>query len=178
MKAETDVVGYWIPYFTYFLGRAFRHGGWYPAHQLRLFNRQDVKFNTRKVHEGYLVKDKPARFGMPGTKTLLNHIHHYTYDNLEIYFEKFNRYTTFDAEEMARTGKDKLSGKKIRLNPNNFLSVLWFLSFRPKLWFLKRYLRKLGFLDGIHGLIYAILGTMNEFVGRVKYWHIIKKGKS
>ena len=49
--------GYRVPRLSYYMGRAIKHGGWYPDLQLRLFDRRKGKWNGRVVHESVQMSE-------------------------------------------------------------------------------------------------------------------------
>jgi glycosyltransferase involved in cell wall biosynthesis len=133
---KTDQAGYRMPRLTLFLGRWIRHGGWYPDRVLRLYCRGCGRFTESSVHEALEVE------GSIGT--LQHDLLHYSYPTLEVYFEKFNRYTSLAAEEALRRGM-RGSLRKIIFN--------------PVAKFFKQYIFRAGFLDGLEGLLLAILSA-------------------
>jgi len=139
--------GYEMPRLANFLGRWIRHGGWYPGYVLRLFRRKVAHFNEKQVHEGVQVEGEIGR--------LANHLLHYTDRNLQHYFDKFNHYTSLAAEELHRQDK--------RFH-------LWDLLFRPPWFFLRMYVFKAGFLDGVQGFILASLSAAYVFTKYAKLW--------
>ncbi len=139
--------GFELPRLANFLGKWIRRGGWYPGYVLRLFRREAGQFNDRQVHEGVEVEGKIGR--------LKNHLLHYTDRNLRHYFEKFNRYTSLAAEELHQQGK--------RFHLGDLL-------FRPVWFFLRMYVFKAGFLDGVQGFILASLSAAYVFVKYAKLW--------
>jgi glycosyltransferase involved in cell wall biosynthesis len=141
--------GFMIPRKAFFLGRWIRHCGWYPGYVLRLFRKDRVRVTDRLVHEGYRVR---------GTVGVLAHpFLHYTYPDIETYFERFGRYTTLAARELAAAGR--------RARPQDLL-------LRPPLRFVGMYLVKLGLLDGIQGLILCVFSSLYVFVKYAKLWEI------
>lgn len=62
---------------------------------LRLVRTKNAKYVGGLVHEGLDVKGKIGR--------LQNPINHYSYDTIETYFRKFNKYTSLAAEQMYKT---------------------------------------------------------------------------
>ena len=147
-------VGYEIPRLANFLGKWIMHGGWYPGYVLRLFRRHGARFNERFVHEGVEVNGKTGR--------LQNHLLHYTDPHLEHYFEKFNRYTSLAAEELQRQGR--------RFH-------WWDLLLRPSWFFLRMYIFKTGFLDGLAGFILARLSAAYVFTKYAKLWEAENNAK-
>ena len=131
-----DVAGFRLPRRTYFLGRWIKYGGWYPDRVLRLYRRGQGRFTESSVHEALEVD---------GSVGVLQHdLLHYSYPTLEVYFEKFNRYTTLAAEEALRKG---VRGSLVK----TFLN--------PVAKFAKQYFLRAGFLDGIEGLLLAALSA-------------------
>ena len=131
-KSEAKSDSYSFPRKANFLGRWILHSGWYPARVTRLFNKNKVTFSDNDVHEHLIIKGKVSEFK--------NEIEHYTDPDIKHYFEKFNRYTTLAAEELDKKGKAfKISD----------------IIIRPVAIFIKMYIIKRGFLDGIQGFILA-----------------------
>jgi glycosyltransferase involved in cell wall biosynthesis len=143
--------GFEIPRLANFLGKWIRWGGWYPGYVLRLFRRAAGHFNEKQVHEGVQVDGRIGR--------LHHHLLHYTDRNLRQYFEKLNRYTSLAAEELHRQGK--------RFH-------LWDLLFRPGWFFLRMYVFKAGFLDGMQGFVLACLSASYVFTKYAKLWEMQK----
>jgi len=154
LNASPDAGGFEMPRLANFLGKWIRHGGWYPGYVLRLFRRAAGRFDDKQVHEGVRVDGKIVRFK--------NHLLHYTDRNLQHYFEKFNRYTTLAADELHHRGR--------RFH-------LWDLLLRPAWFFLRMYAFKAGFLDGIHGLILALVSAAYVFTKYAKLWESPKSSK-
>jgi glycosyltransferase involved in cell wall biosynthesis len=139
--------GYKIPRKAYFLGKWIRHGGWYPGYVLRLFQAGKARFAEKEVHE-YLELNSKAGY-------LKNPLLHYTDDTLDHYLDKFCKYTSLASKELY------VNGKRASLSD---------LFLRPILFFLKMYIAKCGFLDGIHGFILATLSSFYVFVKYAKLW--------
>ncbi len=138
--ADAQAQGYSIPFETWAFGARLRHGGFARESHLRLFRRQAARFPAKAVHEGAVVEGQVRPLAAP--------IVHHTYDSLEDYFEKFNRYTSDAAKERYAAGA--------RLG---LLSVL-----RWPWGFFRRYVLQLGFLDGWAGLLMALLSGLYDFV--------------
>ncbi len=138
---------YTIPRKAFFLGRWIKHCGWYPGRVVRLFHRQNGKFTEEKVHEQLIIE------GTIGN--LQSDLLHYTDPNLMHYFDKFNRYTSLAADELAHqhTGF-------------HFAQLI----FGPFWIFVKMYIIRLGFLDGIQGFILCVLSSCYVFTKYAKLW--------
>jgi glycosyltransferase involved in cell wall biosynthesis len=148
-QGETSFVGYEVPRKAFFLGKWIKHCGWYPGYVLRLFHRGAGQWSEKKVHE-HLELVGP-------TNRLDADLLHFTDPNLWHYFDKFNRYTTLAAEELL--------GKQERFRLSQ-------VTLRPAWLFIKMYVLKLGFLDGLQGFILCVLSSCYVFTKYAKLWEL------
>jgi glycosyltransferase involved in cell wall biosynthesis len=140
---------YEMPRKAFFLGRWIRHCGWYPGYVPRLFKKGAGRFSENKVHE---------RFEFDGVVgKLQSDLLHYTDPNLWHYFEKFNRYTTLAADDMME--------KRTIFRVSQLIV-------RPVWVFIRMYVVKLGFLDGIQGFILSVLSSCYVFTKYAKLWEL------
>jgi glycosyltransferase involved in cell wall biosynthesis len=146
---EAAYDGYEVARRAYFLGKWIRHAGWYPARVTRLFRLGSAHFSETRVHERLLFTGSVGR--------LHHDLLHYTDDGLEQYFMKFNRYTTLAAQDMHAAGKR---------------AGLLDLLARPPFMFMKMYVARLGFLDGLHGFLLSCLSSGYVFVKYAKLWEL------
>ena len=149
---NTDFNGFDIHRVNYFLGGRMNHSGLNNEYILRLIRIGSGKYRDVLVHEGLEISGKIGR--------LKNEMLHYSYADLANYFTKFNKYTSLAARDL------KAKGKKFSL-----LGTIFRLPFE----FLKRYVLKLGFLDGIRGFIWAACSTFYVFVKYIKLWDISRR---
>lgn len=125
--------GYLFPRQAYFLGKAMRHGGWWPDYVLRLFRRGAGEFSPVLVHEKVLLHGKIEKLQEP--------IIHYSYISLEQLLEKINKYSSAGASQAQTQHK------------HGSLSI----ALARGCWtFFRTYFLRGGFLDGSVGLIAAI----------------------
>ncbi len=134
---------------AFFLGKWIKHSGWYPGRVNRLFNKNFAKFSDSNVHEHLVFEGEVGK--------LANDLNHYTDPNLTHYFEKLNNYTSLAANDLLKKNR-KVFLKDILL--------------RPIFIFVKMFFLRLGFLDGYHGLVLAMLSSAYVFVKYVKLWEI------
>ena len=134
---------------AYFLGKWIRHCGWYPGYVVRLFRKSSAAFSNEKVHERLEYSGEAGR--------LKNHLLHYTDDNLYHYFSKFNRYTSLAAADVMGSRRE---------------FSLTDLLVRPPFLFFKMYVLRLGFLDGMHGLILSLASASYVFTKYAKLWEL------
>jgi hypothetical protein len=87
----------------------------------------------------------------PGT--LGGDLMHDSSDDLEAYIERQNRYTTLAARQAFELGRSA-----------NVLQLL----FSPVVRFFKFYVFRLGFLDGVAGLVHISIGCMNSYLKYAK----------
>jgi glycosyltransferase involved in cell wall biosynthesis len=139
LKAPRGVV-YAIPRRNRFLGRWLRHGEGYPDWSVRLFHRAHARWGSEPVHEKVVSRSPVLK--------LSGDLLHDSAETLEKYLDKQNRYTSLQAEAMHAEGR--------RANALQ-------LTISPVLRFFKYYVLRLGFLDGVPGLVHIAIGCMNSF---------------
>ena len=100
-----------------------------------------------KVHEQWVVEGE--------TDTFENHLIHYPHPTISEFLSEINFYTTIRAKEL--------------LEAHEKASVLKII-FYPKAKFIQNYFFRLGFLDGIPGMVQAILMSFHSFLVRAKLW--------
>jgi glycosyltransferase involved in cell wall biosynthesis len=142
-----EYAGFFVPRKNFFLGKWIRHGAWWPDYTLRLFKKEAAQVEARKVHEKVIVRGK-AGF-------LENPLEHFTYRTVSDYLKKMEVYSTLAAEEL----KDK--GKR---------SGIMTMCIHSAFTFWKMYFFRLGFLDGIHGFVLAVLYSYYTFLKYLKLW--------
>ena len=128
-----------------FLGRWLRHGEGYPDWSPRLFDRRGARWSDDAVHEKVLYAVTPG--------TLEGDLLHESAEGLAHYLEKQNRYTTLGARQRYERG-GRASGVELLLS--------------PLVRFVKFYFFRLGFLDGLPGLVHTSIGCMNSFTKYAK----------
>jgi (heptosyl)LPS beta-1,4-glucosyltransferase len=140
---------YEIKRLPYCFGKFIRHGGWYPGLTTRLYPRLKADYGNERVHERPHFKE-PIKL-----KRLQSDMLHYTYEDLEHYLVKSARYAAEHSKQRFDAGKRT--------------SIL--ASFGHGIAkFLQQYFFKLGFLDGRHGFLLAILSAHSTFVKHVNLW--------
>lgn len=142
---------YSVPRKAYFLGKWIKHSGWYPGRVERLFDKNKVMFSESNVHEHLIYEGKPGK--------LNSDLEHFTDPNIFHYFGKLNRYTSLAAEEL------ELKKEKATWND---------LFLRPVFIFIKMFILRQGYRDGIHGFILAAFSSMYVFVKYAKLWELKK----
>jgi glycosyltransferase involved in cell wall biosynthesis len=128
-----------------FLGRWLAHGEGYPDWNVRLFDRRRARWSEDPVHEHVLCDGPVAR--------LAGDLLHASAESLDDYLAKQNRYTSLQAAAMHARGE---RAGMVRL-------VL-----SPLARFVRFYVLKLGFLDGVAGLVHIAIGCQNSFLKYAK----------
>jgi glycosyltransferase involved in cell wall biosynthesis len=128
-------------------GKWLKHGGWYPDAQIRVFRKSDAYWDGGETHESVTSR-------VPVSKLSGNIIHH-SFRDLSHQVEKYNFYSS----RMSATVKFCPVG----------------LVIRPVLNFLRMYGLKLGFLDGMPGLIVALHSSYYTFLKYAKAWEAKQK---
>jgi glycosyltransferase involved in cell wall biosynthesis len=128
-----------------FLGRWLAHGEGYPDWSVRLFNRMNARWSDDLVNEKVLFAVTPG--------TLEGDLMRDSFDDLSAYLERQNRYTTLAARQAFEQGR----GASVA---HLFLS--------PAVRFFKFYVMRLGFLDGLPGLLHISIGCMSSYLKYMK----------
>jgi (heptosyl)LPS beta-1,4-glucosyltransferase len=136
--------GYRIPRLSYYMGRAIKHGGWYPDLQLRLFDRRKGNWNGAVVHESVKMSDDAT------VERLTGEIIHYS-------VESALHHSRMIQERYAPLGARKMHDEGRRTSPLGTIFSSWFA-------FIRAYVLKLGFLDGFPGFCIAYFAAYNAFM--------------
>jgi glycosyltransferase involved in cell wall biosynthesis len=141
--------GYKIPRVAFFMGRWIRHGDWCPDYQLRLFDRRHGKWKGGRVHESVKMAEKPG--------LLKGEIYHFTYRRLSDYLGRLETYSSLAALDYRQQGKSFVPLKLVG---------------NPIAAFIKSYLLKRGFLDGMPGFAVAVMGAVSVFFKYAKLYEL------
>jgi glycosyltransferase involved in cell wall biosynthesis len=140
---HTQYSGFMIPIRHVFMGRVFKYGKESRYYHLRLFNKTKGSFNHAAVHEKVELSGP--------VKQLSNVILHYSYRDLDHYFQKFNTYTSVGAKKLKEQKKSR--------------SLLLCLAAFP-VYFVKHFFFYGNILNGRQGFIWSYL---NAWYHTVKY---------
>jgi glycosyltransferase involved in cell wall biosynthesis len=170
-----DIDGYYVGLEMFFLGKRLRHSG-ATFYKLSLFRcgkgcfecrtaRQDASMCDMEIHE-HVIVDGP-------TAKLKAHLLHQNTDTLARYIQKHNQYSNWEARVWSDSG-EWLNQLRPRFFGSQAERRRWLRRFffrlpgSPVLFFFYKYVLRLGFLDGIPGLIYC------GFQG-IQFFHIKAK---
>lgn len=144
---------YRFPRRNRFMGRWLKHGEGYPDWSLRLFHRAHSRWSEDAIHEKVLLDTTLG--------TLRGDLLHESEESIASYLDKQNRYTSLQAQTLHREGR--------RAHIGHLLAS-------PLLRFVKFYLVRRGFLDGVPGLVHILIGCFNSFAKYAKLMEL-NKGK-
>ena len=136
---------YDMPRCNRFMGRWLRHGEGYPDPNLRLFHRSHARWSEDPIHEHVVTIEPVGR--------LDGDLLHETESTLAQYLDKQNRYTTLQAQRLHAQGR-RAGAARLLLS--------------PLARFVKFYFLRLGFLDGLPGLVHITIGCHNSFMKYAK----------
>jgi len=136
---------YAMPRRNRFLGRWLAHGEGYPDWNVRLFDRRLARWTDDPVHE-HVVTDAPVA-------RLRGDLLHASAESLEAYIAKQNHYTTLQAQALRARGAHASAAQLIA---------------SPIVRFFRFYVVKLGFLDGVPGLVHIAIGSFASFLKYAK----------
>ncbi|QEH37675.1 SPBc2 prophage-derived glycosyltransferase SunS [Aquisphaera giovannonii] len=137
---SSGLVGFRLPIRSEILGRPFGYSGTQQDIPLRLF-RRGLGAWTGQVHETVAISGPIGR--MSGFLT------HRTLPSMQAFLGKIDHYTTLEASDLYR------AGERFRASD---------LAARPFWVFLKLYLAKQGFRDGLEGLMFCALSGLSVAV--------------
>jgi glycosyltransferase involved in cell wall biosynthesis len=173
------IAGYWINRRFFFLGRWLRHS-YYPNWNLRLFRHAlgryeqlttaETNSGDNEVHEHVVVQGPTAK--------LQCEMDHYAFPSVEVFIEKHNRYSNWEARVSADKFLPGSSGglSSAPVGRRRRLKLLsQRLPFRPLLRFLYIYIWQKGFLDGRDGYYFARLHAVYEFLSVAKTYELRRR---
>jgi len=148
--------GYFIPRKNWFLGRFLTKGGQYPDYLIRLFLNGKGRFPAKSVHEQIKIMGKVGYLKHP--------LIHLADPDFSRYLERFNRYTSLDAEDLDNKKK----------KPDFWFAIQSFF-IKPIHWFLLTFFRHKGFVDGFPGFVFALFSSLRFSVIYLKLWELNRK---
>lgn len=150
-NSELDLAGLLFKRTDAFFGREILHSEQGRTKLLRMAKRGSGKWQ-RKVHETWNVQGKIYE--------LKNPLKHYPHNTLKDFIRNINDFSTIHAK--ANFDEGKRSGI--------FKILVW-----PVLKFIDNFFVKAGFLDGVHGVVLALMMSFHSFLAWSKLWLIQKR---
>ena len=134
---------------THHLGRWIRHGDFHPDWQLRAFRRAKGRWTGMNPHGRVRLEGEVRR--------LEGDLEHYSYRDLADQLERVQEFSRIEAHELRR------AGRRARIRD---------MLLRPPARFLRAYVLKGGFRDGVPGLSIAAVSSFHVFLKFAKLWEL------
>jgi glycosyltransferase involved in cell wall biosynthesis len=141
--------GYYLNRVVFFLNRWWRKGGWYPEYRLRYCRRSATTWGGEDPHEKAFVTGSTARCS--------GELFHYSFSDLTDYARRLNTLASNAALTMQRKGVS-----------SSAFSIIT----RPIARFIKFYLLKRGFREGVAGLVVALIEAYGVLLKYAKVWEL------
>ena len=158
----------------YFFGKWLKRSSGYPTWFGKLFRAGAVHVK-REINEEYHTDGKVGH--------LNGHFIHYPFSKgIAFWLDRHNRYSSMEAEVLIKEMQNGLHFKNLfSADPTirrKFLKQLAFrMPYRPLLVFCYLYFVRMGFLDGMPGLIYCRLRAIYEYMIDLKVRELGRLGK-
>ncbi|MDT7541491.1 MAG: hypothetical protein QOE33_1395 [Acidobacteriota bacterium] len=144
--------GYRVARRSFYMGRWIRGGGWYPDHQLRLYRRARGRWAGAYVHESVKM-DEGARVSM-----LAGDLLHYSVRDAAHHHRMIGeRYAPLAARQAFEQGRRTTPFKIAAASPSAFI---------------RSYILKGGFRDGLAGLSIARFAAHHAFLKNLLLWEL------
>lgn len=158
---QDEFVGYKIRIVNKFFGEEDPKKWAYYYNQLRLYNKEYCGFRDSTVHDSVVVRESSAVSYQSSVGQLKNIIAHQSFRSYLHWIEKINSYSSMQAEDAFRKGKN-VSVMKIFITP--------FFAFF-KAYFLRRY-----FIYGVNGIAYSTVFAFGRVLKLIKIREKFKTG--
>ncbi len=145
--------GYTMNRLTNYCGAWVRHGGWYPDVKLRLYNRNAGQWTGINPHDRFRLNLGSKMLHLQGD------ILHYSYASLSDHLKQIDRFSTIGAISLLNQGKHSSIAK---------------ILYKPLARFLRHYVIKAGFLDGLTGYTIALNSAHAVFLKYLRLYYLQK----
>lgn len=125
---------------------------WYPDRKVRLWDRREGRWGGMNPHDKVIVAQ---------ASLLQGDLLHYAYADLAEHYQQAVKFALINAEAKHRKGKKVLA--------------LWHIVLNPAFKFWRRYLFKLGFLDGFYGFAFCGISAYINFLKYLRLWELNKR---
>lgn len=148
VRASWGSDGYLMNRLTSYCGKWIRHCGWYPGRLVRLWDRRRGRWGGGSLH-GRVVMDPDAT-----VQRLSGDILHYSFPTIQSHLDTIGSYSEIAAREAHQNGKRA--------------GVVVHVILNPLYTFFNKYVIRLGFLDGYHGLLVCTFSAVSNFAKYTK----------
>ena len=136
-----------------FCGKFLIAGGEDSHRPLRLFKKDKARFSGDRIHEQLTVNGQIGQIDAV--------MEHYNFPDISHYIETQDLYCALEAKalyEKSGLMPEKRLRKELTIGPVKLL--------------FKIYIKKRGYKDGLHGLVFAVLSAWRRFLIYAKYWEM------
>jgi len=151
-RADPALSGFEVNRVTHHLGRWIRHGDFHPDWQLRVFRRTEGRWSGHEPHGRVSVAGRVER--------VAGDLEHYSYRDLADQLERIRRFSGIEARALSE------AGRRARLRD---------LALRPPARWLRAYVLKAGFRDGVPGFILAGMTAFHVFLKYARLWELQRR---
>lgn len=155
ISEETKYNGFTVPRRNHIGDYWVRFGGWYPSPQLKLFRKDKFRYEEAGVHPRAFMDDPCGH--------LKSDIVHYSYRNLEDFFNKLNKQTTREAKKWFDQNKPMRLGRFVWRSIDRFF---------------RTYIGRKGYKDGFLGFVVAFNAALYQIISYLKYRELTLKNKA
>lgn len=148
INSKSVISGFWIRRQNYFMGRKVRFSGWRGDKVIRLFKRDECRYEDKHVHAEIICNGKLG--------ILKNKIIHNTFITKEIYLKKLERYAKWQADDYENKVKE---------------ITIYHTKIKPLFRFFRHYILQLGILDGYVGFV---ISSYQARAVKMRYHYIQK----
>jgi glycosyltransferase involved in cell wall biosynthesis len=176
LRQDSAFDGYMLRKRTIFMGRWIRHGGQYPAYHLRLFRSGRGRCEARLYDQHFVVEGRVGSLKSDYVDVITS--------DLTTFIVRHARWAELEAAEMLARSTRAVQGPAVEpvltgtaIERRRFLRIRVYQKFpllaRPFLFWFYGYVLRLGFLDGIEGLIFHTLQRFwFRFLIDAKIWEL------
>ncbi len=149
LQENKEYHAFTIPRRNYLGDYWVKHGGQYPAAQLRLFLKERFRYEEVEVHPRVFLEGETGHL----TKDMI----HYSYRDFSHFLSKLNGQTTLEAKKWFQAKRKMSFGK-----------AFWRMLDR----FPRTYFRKKGHKDGFVGFMVAFFASLYQIISYAKFWEM------
>jgi len=153
VKENWKYDGYYFNRLTNYCGKWIKHGSWYPARKLRLWDSRKGEWSGMNPHDIFVLQGRSKK------KYLKGDLLHYSYYSINEHIQQINTFTDIIAEAFFKNG-ERVNYFRIIVHP------LWR--------FFRDFFLMGGFLDGFYGLIICVNSSHETFLKYAKLRKIMR----
>ena len=158
LKNNWTLNGYYSNRFNNFCGKWIKYSDWYPNKKLRVFDRRKAQWKGINPHDNVVLNNTDDKTGY-----LKGDILHWTYQTYSEFNLKTEHFSSISAKAYFDLGKK---------------APIWKIVFNPIWAFVKSYVFRLGFLDGLNGYVICVQTANITFLKYTKLKELIKQKTS